>query len=169
MRSLLPTSPIPQAGTAWGQEGFPLSQISPIGEKETRRTSTAFTTEGPKSSHHHQGHLQLSLPRTSADRAAHSLCHCVLPKQELLLIPLRARHTTPFPFSSYFPQVLVPQRGYPCPQTLVLLLPCTYLCSWPWHQGGSPQAWLVHRVGWGGEETRKIPVATTEHLQYNWS
>lgn len=114
MRNLLPASPHPTGWHSLGPRGIPLPQISPIGEKETRRTSTAFTSEDPKSSHHHHGHLRLSLPRTSADRAAHIPCHCVLPKQELFLIPLRA---TPFPFSPYFPQVLVPQRGCPCPQT----------------------------------------------------
>ena len=103
MGSILPASPHPTGWHSLGPRGIPLPQISPTGEKETRRTSTAFTTEGPKSSHHHHGHLQLSPPRTSVGRAAHSPCHCVLPKQELFPIPLRARCATPFPFSPYSP------------------------------------------------------------------
>lgn len=87
MGSILPASPHPTAWHSFGPRGIPLLQTPPTGEKETGRTSTAFTTEGPRSSHHHHGHLQLSPPRTPAGRAAHSPCHCVLPKQELFLHP----------------------------------------------------------------------------------
>lgn len=160
MGSILPASPHPTAWHSFGPRGIPLLQTPPMGEKETGRTSTAFTTEGPRSSHHHHGHLQLSPPRTPAGRPAHSPCHRVLPKQELFLHPPgQTCHTFSF-------LILLPLS--PGATAWVPMPPDTDTCAPGLDTKRDPLShdWLTGRGG-GGEEIQKIQAATTEHLQYN--